>query len=146
MDKTIDPKHGEWLEARGISPELAAKFGLHTTIQSFPTEDDRWEKAAALSVPFVEDGQVVNHKHRRTSNKQSKMDKGARMVFCNKDALKAHQDQPLIITEGEWDMLVAIQCGFPRTVSVPNGAPEKPTQDLGEAKRYQFLWDARDTL
>ncbi|HKN44358.1 MAG TPA: AAA family ATPase, partial [Propionibacteriaceae bacterium] len=150
--KTIAPQHGQWLEARGILPELAAKFGLHTTIQSFATDEEtpdgkvKYEKAAALSVPFVEDGQVINHKHRRTSNKQSKMDKGARLVFCNKDALKAHQDQPLIITEGEWDMLVAIQCGFPRTVSVPNGAPEKPTQDLGEAKRYQFLWDARDTL
>lgn len=146
METTIDPKHGQWLEARGISVELAEKFGLRTTIQSFPTEDGKWEKAAALSVPFVEDGQVINHKHRRVSNKQSKMDKGAKLAFCNKDVLKQHLNQPLVITEGEWDMLVAIQCGHPRTVSVPNGAPEKPTQDLGEAKRYQFLWDARDDL
>ena len=30
---------------------------------------------------------------------------------------------------------------------MPNGAPEKATQgDLGEAKRYQFMWDVQDDL
>ena len=109
MANGLAKPHREWLEARGISVELAERFGLETTTQSFPTEDDGWEKAAALSVPFIENGKVINHKHRRTSNKQSKMDKGARLVFCNKDAITQMHDQPLVITEGEWDMLVAIQ-------------------------------------
>lgn len=148
MANGLAAKHREWLEARGISVELAEKFGLETTKQSFPTGDEKnpWEAAAALSVPFIENGKVINHKHRRTSNKQSKMDKGAKLAFCNKDVLKQYLDQPLVITEGEWDMLVAIQCGWKRTVSVPNGAPEKPTKELGHAKRYDFLWDAHDEL
>lgn len=145
METTIDPKHGEWLEARGISVELAAKFGLKTTVQSFPT-DDGWERAAALSFPFVVRGQVINHQHRRTAAKQFICDKGKKLAFWNHDVLLEKSDQPVVICEGMMDALAAIQCGVRRTVSVPNGAPEKPTEDIGEAKRYQFMWDARREL
>lgn len=144
-EATLDPKHGQWLEARGISPELAAKFGLKTTVQSFPT-DEGWERAAALSFPFVVGGQVINHQHRRTSAKQFISDKGAKLAFWNHDVLLEKSDLPVVICEGMMDALAAIQSGVTRAVSVPNGAPEKPTEDLGEAKRYQFLWDARAQL
>jgi twinkle protein len=141
----LHDNHKDWLEVRGISVDLAEKFGLTTTTQSFPV-DSGWEKAAAISFPFVVRGQVINHQHRRTSTKQFISDKGAKLAFWNHDVLLEKSDQPVVICEGMMDALVAIQAGQRRSVSVPNGSPNKPTQDLGSSKRYEFLWDARREL
>jgi twinkle protein len=35
------------------------------------------------------------------------------------------------VTEGEWDAMTAIQCGFSRCVSVPNGAPQQQDRQPG---------------
>jgi twinkle protein len=145
MDLKLEPQHEQWLEARGISAELAKKLGLHSTVQSFPT-DEGWERAKAISMPIVVRGKVLNHQHRRTSTKQFVMDKGAQLAFFNHDALLQHPDQPLVITEGYLDAIAALQCGWQRVVSVPNGAPKEQSEDVANAKRYEFLWDARREL
>jgi twinkle protein len=47
------------------------------------------------------------------------------------------KDHPLIITEGEFDALIAIQCGFSRVVSVPDGAPAVQVAD--GTRKYEYL-------
>lgn len=112
----IHEKHAEWIGNRGVDAELAAKFGI------FTHRDDR---AHWLAIPYVENGKVVNHKYRMTADKRFMMDPGAPLTLWNHDVIldDAVQSgkQPLVITEGEMDALVAIQCGKVFTVSVPNG-------------------------
>jgi twinkle protein len=131
---TIHPKHIEWIEARGLDPKLAEAFGLTTELRS---------GKAWLAIPYSEAGEVVNHKYRLTSEKDHRMDDGAPLALWNSDSLQAPEvrngQAPVVITEGEWDALAAIQSGFRFAVSVPNGAPGKPTADLDTAKRYEWV-------
>lgn len=141
----IHEKHKGWLNDRGLDPVLAEKLGLITTNDS----GGYW-----LSVPYVENGRVINHKYRRTQEKQHRMDAGAPLTFWNHDALLSEPvqsgQQPVVITEGEWDALAAIQCGFAHTVSVPNGSPKEPTPgeiDPGnDAERFRYIWRAQGAL
>lgn len=133
----IHPRHEEWFQLRGLSPELARTFGICTK---------RDGNANWLAIPYVERGTVINHKYRITSEKRHRMDEGAPLTLWNHDALLTEPDKPLVITEGEWDALAAIQSGFTRCVSVPNGAPQQKTDNPGESKRYEFLWRSKDLL
>jgi len=131
---TIHPQHAAWLLARGLDPKLAEQYGL-ATIQR---EGKNW-----LAVPYAEGGQTINHKYRLISEKDHRMDTGAPLSLWNADCLSDPKVRdgraPLVITEGEWDALAAIQAGFQFAVSVPNGAPGKPTADLETAKRYEWI-------
>jgi len=51
-------KHKEWIEGRGISPELAAKFGIETGSKN---------GAIKITVPDLEAGKLINRKYRLTS-------------------------------------------------------------------------------
>jgi twinkle protein len=125
----LHQRHKEWIEARGISAELAEKFGLTTV-----TRGGR----AWLSVPYVERGKVVNHKYRLISDKQHQMDQGGRMCLWNHDCLLEESTKPVVICEGEWDALTAVGLGY-RAISVPNGS-------TGGEGKLTYLWDARDLL
>jgi len=131
---SIHPKHREWIEARGLDPMLAEKLGLQTVMR---------DGKAWLVVPYLEDGQAINHKYRLTSEKDHRMDPGAPLALWNADCLKdpkvRNGQSPVVITEGEWDALAVIQSGFPFAVSVPNGAPSSVTSDLDGAKRYDWV-------
>jgi len=132
----IHDRHRAWIEARGISAELAEKLGLETVDRN----GAKW-----LAVPYFERGRLINHKYRLTSEKRHEMDSGAPLTLWNHDCLLEDSDQPLVICEGEWDAMVAIDHGW-RAVSVPNGAPGEETTDVANAKRYEFMWRARDLL
>lgn len=132
----LHPKHREWFELRGLDPNLAEKLGIATR---------REGGANWIAVPYVERGRVINHKYRLTSEKRHRMDEGAPLTLWNHDAL-LEAEGPLVVTEGEWDALAAIQSGFRRSVSVPNGAPSQPNGKPEEEKRYQFLWRSKDLL
>lgn len=126
-------KHKAWIEARGIDPALAEKMGLETRHDG----EGYW-----LAVPYLERGEVVNHKYRLTSEKKHHMDKGAPLCLWNVDCL----DHPevlagasVVITEGEWDALAAMTAGLRYVVSVPNGAPSQRTDEPENAKRYEFI-------
>lgn len=126
----IEP-HRAWLTARGLTDETIGRFGLHTQ------SDGRGQW---LRVPYVEWGQTVNHKWRKTGAKHHMMDKDAPLLLFNHAALEhaAKVAGVLTITEGEWDALSAIQCGQEDTVSVPNGAPQTATDDVFDATRYEW--------
>ena len=128
--------HADWLDARGIDPALATKFGLHTVQQG----GRHW-----LAAPYVEHGRIINHKYRVTSEDRAyRMDDDAPLTAWNHDVLldESLANQPLIVTEGEWDALSILTAGKRRVVSVPNGAPGKVSDDdaLTEGKRYQWFW------
>lgn len=131
---SIHDKHRQWIEARGLDPDLAEKLGLETVLR---------DGKAWLSVPYLERGEPINHKYRLTSEKDHRMDGGAPLALWNADCLtdpKVRSGQaPVVITEGEWDAMAAIQAGFQFAVSVPNGAPAQQTEDLETAKRYDWI-------
>jgi twinkle protein len=128
--------HADWLDDRGIDPILAEKFGLRT-VQS---GGRNW-----LAVPYPERGKVINHKYRVTSEAHAyRMDDDAPLTLWNHDILldESLANQPLIVTEGEWDALTILTAGKRRVVSIPNGAPQKSSDDeqLAEGKRYAWFW------
>ncbi len=127
--RPLHPKHREWIEARGISADLAEKFGLSTVHK---------DGKAWLAVPYVERGRTVNHKYRLISEKRHQMDSGGRLCLWNHDCLLEDSKKPVVICEGEWDALTATGLGH-RAVSVPNGAS-------GSEGELSYLWDARDLL
>ena len=132
---TLHRKHADWLIARKIDPTLAEAYGLETVMRN--------DGKAWLAVPYVDGGEVINHKYRLISEKDHRMDDGAPLALwnaaCLSDPKVRNGQAPLVITEGEWDALSAIQAGFQYAVSVPNGAPGKPTEDVESAKRYDWV-------
>ena len=73
---------------------------------------------------------------------------GARQIFWLVDQLTDETlfGQPPIITEGEFDTIAAIQSGFGRVMSVPNGAPESELGADRQAERYRFIDEAPKAL
>lgn len=147
-------------EGRGIDPETAVRFQVYTAEYRFEEDGTSaiWpsENGKVIVFPFVDGGSVVAEKYRAPGKRFSQR-KGGRRTFWNADimddpALEA--GTPLIITEGELDALTAIDCGFPFTVSVPDGAPavrdgEDP-EALGDADpedeasgKFEFVWNNR---
>jgi twinkle protein len=118
--RQLIPAHVKALEKRGLDSETCGQLGLYTQSRD-GSVGERYE--GALVFPFVREGKEVNHKY-RLPGKQFMQDKGAPRAFFNEDCLRdptlAHL--PVIITEGEFDAIAAIQSGHPRTVSVPDGA------------------------
>jgi twinkle protein len=125
--------HKAWLASRKIDPALAEKFGLTTTQR----DGGHW-----LTIPYVWQGEPVNHKYRLTRQKDFRMDQGAPLTLWNADVLSSPEVRggaAVIVTEGELDGLAAIQSNFKFTVSVPNGAPANVTDEPLEAKRYEWF-------
>lgn len=120
-----------WLERRGLDPEIADRLGVGTVQRG----DGDW-----VAIPFQRNGETVNRKYRRIDQKAHSQDKNAVKCVWNEDALRdvTLSAQPVIITEGEWDALAAIQSGFARTVSVPDGAPAEAIGDADSAK-YSYV-------
>ena len=135
MTPTLSERHAKQLLARGLEPELAVRYGWTS---HGPLTD-------GIAIPYLMDGKVVNHKY-RTLNGEKKFaqDKDALKCFWNFDALK-NESGPIVITEGECDALAAIQAGFTRAVSVPDGAP---AVQLGSTvgTKYTFLDGAMPVL
>lgn len=126
------------LAGRGLDVELADKLGF----ASLHRGDLGGE---ALVIPFVRNGEIVRRKYRTFGEgKRFSQDKGGVKCAWNEDCLRgdALNDQPLIITEGELDAMAAIQCGFPRTISVPDGAPppgDRSAEDLAAGQKYDWF-------
>jgi len=129
-------EHMELLESRGVSPELLTRLGVESG-------DGDW-----IKIPYVADGKIVNFKHRTIAGqKQFRQEKDARKCFWNFDILKDEtlKDMPLIITEGEFDAMIAMECGYARVISVPDGAPAEAIGDK-ESQKYTYLDDAEHLL
>lgn len=138
--QVLHQKHKEWLERRGIKSDIAEKMEVTTTTDSV----GNW-----LTFPYRVRGKLVNRKYRLTSEKQHRQDKGGKMVLWNNEVLQSdyvERGGSVIITEGEFDAMVAMQCGLPGVVSVPNGAPQESIESPENANRYSFLWESVGSL
>lgn len=125
------------LEARGLDVETASRLGLESTQRA---------GGECLVIPFRREGRIVRRKYRSfTGEPKWSADKGGIRCAFNEDCLRDDELQsiPLIITEGELDAVAAIQAGFVRTISVPDGAPQEPVKDAEESKSYAWLADIR---
>lgn len=144
-EPTIIPlteKAQQLLEARGISAETAANLGW----SSLENRD-----GDCICIPFLRSGAVVNRKFRRINKKPEGVnfwqDTGGEQCFYNLAAIEdvkrlsdAEQAKiQLVITEGEFDCAVALQCGY-LAVSVPSGAPSEKIADE-DSKKFDFLKD-----
>lgn len=133
----ISLKHQEWLEARGISVEVATSMGICSG-KRVPTGDnpDEYhvvpdEDGKILVYPYLEQGVELNAKY-RGPGKRFWQKAGGKKLLWNRDVLEDPSLQdgflPLVITEGENDALALITAGYPFVVSVPDGAP--PARDV----------------
>lgn len=142
--RTLSPKHEKQIEARGLDPELAVKLGLWS-------EPAKGSGDAALVFPFFRGGEIVNRKFRTGVAMGDKgkiwQDKGGQKALWNEDILRDETllGQPLVITEGEFDAFAAIQCGYIRSVSVPDGAPKEAIGE-GPSAKYSFIDAAKPLL
>lgn len=160
---SLSEKMAQAFEDRGISAETAARLGVFT---GRAVRDDTGKVSSVephaggniLVFPYFENGVAVNEKYRAknaSGERRIWQKEGGKRTFYNADVL----DDPaliegyasLIITEGEFDALCAIDCGFPLTVSVPDGShlPPKRGEDndaKGDIREFEFLWNNRDRL
>lgn len=126
-------EHQEILEKRGLDGETLDRYGVIS------------DKGNWIKIPYTLKGKTVNWKSRTISgDKEFRQEKDAVKCFWNADCLddESLADKPLIITEGELDAMIALQCGFPRTVSVPDGAPMEMVGDK-ESRKYNYLESAK---
>lgn len=129
----------ELLTDRKLDPEVAERLGLGV----FVGRDD---EPVGIVFPYRVDGVTVNNKY-RTFEKRFWQEAGGTKCLWNFDAiaLDVHEELPLVITEGEFDAIAAIQCGFHRTVSVPDGAPKKAI-DNEDTVKFTYLDHADKVL
>lgn len=154
--KVLGPIGMRAIEARGLDPETCARLEVYTG-RSENGEVVPDPNGNIVVFPYTENGVTVAEKY-RAAGKRFWQKAGGKRTFYNSDAL----DDPalevgtmaLIITEGEPDCLAAISCGFPLSVSVPDGAPpavepsspDKIDPNADATGKYEFLWNSRDRL
>jgi twinkle protein len=119
-----------WFAGRGISAATVELLGIHRTSHWFPQTG---AQADCIAFPYEWQGVLRNVKY-RDGLKNFVQEKNPEPVLYNADVIQPGED--LIFVEGEMDVLAMIEAGLTRTVSLPNGAPEKPEQS---EKRYDPL-------
>jgi twinkle protein len=136
MTGMLSEEHQQWLEARGLDLEVVTQYGIYTDRQSRDGRD--------LVIPYRRNGEVINRK-RRGPQKRFSQNRGAERSFWNEDCLRDPTlgSEPLIVTEGEPDALSAIQAGFLRAISVPDGAGSN-LDFVGEI--WPLLKDAKQVI
>lgn len=135
----LGPRHIEALEARGLDVELLVKLGVGAS-NRLPGD--------CIGIPYFDNGVRVATKYRTlTGEKRFTQDAGGRQILWNIDCLRDEtlSGAAVLITEGEMDAFAAIQAGYPRTVSVPGGAPSQAVEGDG-GKKYQFIEEAEPLL
>ena len=102
----IDSKVSDYFHSRGICAETLKKTRV--------TSKQGW-----IHFNYFEQGELINIKS-RNAKKEFRLEKGAERILYNIDNTIGHDY--IIITEGEFDTLSAVEAGYPSAVSVPNGA------------------------
>lgn len=130
----LSRRHGDLLEARGLDLELIERHGVSSR---GPLGAD------TIAIPYLRGGQQVGTKYRTVAGeKRFAQEPGSAQILYNRDCLSdaTLDGLPIVITEGEIDCWTALQCGYPRSVSVPAGAPQTEVGERSSAK-YAFVDD-----
>ncbi|TXM69631.1 bifunctional DNA primase/helicase [Methylobacterium sp. WL120] len=144
--------HQRGIASRKINVDLATSMGLYSgqRLRDGSVEPD--DNGNTLCFPYFEQpADEVNTKYRWVEDGKKRFSQkpnspktffNARVLFDD-DMMTEFETgtQPLVITEGEFDALAAIQCGWVHTVSVPDGAP--PARDK-HGNMIAVPTDARD--
>jgi twinkle protein len=131
-DRYLTERQAEILERRGINLELAAKMRWRSSGRSGFGE--------MIEIPYFRKGREVNCKTRSIEGeKRFYQVEGGEKCFYNVDAIDDLGEETLVITEGEMDCMIALQCGYV-AVSVPDGAPKDAVGDRQSVK-YDYLAD-----
>jgi twinkle protein len=136
----------DYLKKRGISQTTAKQAKVYETT---------FRKQSTLAFPYFMNLTLVNVKFLNPDWKkgdkgpkwwQLPKDLGTRIIPFGMQGLQTHNDAGerfnnniLIITEGEWDMLTWKECGYKNVVSVPQGAPSVNSKNFD--KEFQYLQD-----
>ena len=105
---------------RGISIATVNAFRIGQVTRWMPGCDGR---VPVVVFPYFLDGKVVNHKYRAVERKSFIQDPGTRRPLFNIDATQGASE--VVIVEGEMDVLAMHECGFPATVTLPDGAAKR---------------------
>lgn len=128
----LTDRHAKILEERGFDAELLERLGLAS---------DTRRGSDIVAIPYFDGAVQVNAKRRTVAGeKRFFQDPSAPQIFWNVNAIAdpTLASYPLVITEGELDAIAAMQAGFVRVVSVPNGAPAAAAGD-DPSERYRYL-------
>lgn len=137
--QSLSGKHLDILQGRGLDASLLVKLGVVST---------NTLAGDCIAIPYFDNGEIVNWKYRTiTGEKMFSQDKDARKVFWNVGSLRDESllEQPVVITEGEFDAMIALQCGFGRVLSVPDGAPAQTVTDP-DSRKYSYIAEALPLL
>ena len=126
--------------ARGLDPELAAKYGAGFRDGKFVFE-------------YRSKGALRYRKWRTLTKKFYAEPSGVPPILWGLDSIEglpSHPSFPLVITEGEPDRLAALQSVGGYAVSVPNGAgmasPTQPGKLVADDQAFAFLWGPDERL
>ena len=113
---TLLPPIEEYLTLhRGLSKETLYKAKVTGQWVNMTTGN---QPELCMAFNYFDRGILINSKY-RTLDKRFRLHRGAELIPYNIDSILG--SGICYITEGEFDTLTLIQCGFPETVSVPNG-------------------------
>lgn len=122
----------KFLQSRGISETTARTLGL----KEFRKE---------IHFNYYLDGQLVNIKYRKITEKKFRLKKGGTLVAYNIDSVEA--DKVCVVVEGEMDCLSVAEAGITNVISVPNGANglewvDNSYSKLKDVKRFIIAMDS----
>eukprot|EP01018_Ginkgo_biloba_P012018 Gb_13380 [translate_table: standard] len=128
----------EYFAERQISGETLRRNGVMKTERNNQT---------VIAFTYRKGGRIVNCKYRDVK-KRFWQEKSGEKVLYGLDDIKDVYD--IIIVEGEIDKLSMEEAGYQNCVSVPDGAPPKPSmKDLPpkeQDKKYQYLWNCKGSF
>jgi len=144
INQPLNQTHYDWLMSRGISQQTADKFKLFAADKYF---NKIGKVTSAVGFPYYRDGALIATKYRSIDAKDFTQDMGGAHDFFGIDQVQA--GAPIIIVEGEMDVLSAVEAGLNNVISVPSGAPVKVADGKvlpSEDKKFAFVWNAREVL
>lgn len=120
----VNKKVIEYFETRGISNNTLLRFKI-TESKEFMQQLK--QDAQVICFNYFKNSELINIKF-RGPNKSFKLEKDAELIFYNLDSIQ--DEKEVVIVEGEIDCLSMHESGIYNSVSVPNGAVAKGTQNL----------------
>ena len=157
MENVLGPAGVAAFRSRSIDPATAIGLGVYTGRRvSEAGEVVPDPNGVVVCFPTVRGGKVVNIKYRAPGKKFWQL-KGGEKAFYGVEVLNSplvETGNPVVITEGELDLLTAVDCGWELAMSVPDGAPPvsngqgreafDPSED--RSGKFEFMFHARDQL
>lgn len=116
----------EWFAKRGINEDTLIRLKIKAVEWTF---EKSIGDEPAIMFPSFKDGDLINAQFRNlgdNKNKRYRSLANCQLIYYGFDRCVAGGfvlDDTVIIVEGHIDAVTAEQCGFPYTLSVPNGSP-----------------------